>query len=275
VSELCREIQQAYWTFDAEEKAKLLKGYPDGLSWCERLRLLHLACLELLNTEQGQKQLGAGEMERAFNAPEGETRDLCEALVEQLMREDSPYRPRYVLVWQGSSGQSNTREPDIRGPFRNASITHLGALEVVRLDEKERPRELAFVGLDELRGVAFGRPAVFRAAKLFYDDDRGEEIVLSPLLYGVSWDTPNAYYRDGSMTRFCCHIEIEGLPSRVAVGVGHQDYAVMGANGGASLLGLGSVGELVVALSPDDPKLEQKCKARGMDPDQVTSGPDP
>jgi hypothetical protein len=265
----CRELQQDYWTFDAEEKERLLKQNPERLSWNDTLRLLHLSCLELLGTDEGQKQLLAKEAEAPREMSDSAAGSLCRALAERLITSDGPYRPRLVLVWQGNSGQSSEREPDIQGIFRNASITHLGALEIIRIDEDGRPTELAFVGLDELRGVAFGAPAVFRMAKLFYDDGRGDEIVFVPLLYAVSWGTPNTYDRDGSMTRFCCHVAVEGEPARLGVGIGHQDFTVLRRDGDASLFGLGSVGEIAVALSTDDQRFEQKCKARGLDPVEV------
>ena len=40
---------------------------------------------------------------------------------------------------------------------------------------------------------------------------------------------------------------------------------------GQSLFGLGSIGEIMVALFVDDPKFNQKCMARGLDPEQVRS----
>ena len=35
------------------------------------------------------------------------------------------------------------------------------------------------------------------------------------------------------------------------------------------IFGLGSIGEIMVVLFWDDPKFDQKCRARGLDPDDV------
>ena len=38
---------------------------------------------------------------------------------------------------------------------------------------------------------------------------------------------------------------------------------------GQSLFGLGSIGEIMIALYMNDPTFDQKCKARGLDPEAV------
>ncbi len=125
--------------------------------------------------------------------------------------------------------------------------------------------ELSFVTLDELRGAFFHGSALFRYGKLFYDDGHPDEIVLVPLLYGVSWLTPNTIDQDGTTTRFICSIETEKDQTALSIGVGHQDFIIEGVR--QALFGINSIGELMVALFVNDPKFEQKCRARGLDPD--------
>ena len=266
IVEAARRLQTDYWSLDPDEFNRLREPPVESLPWERRLRLLHLACLDMLSEDAIKRQLMSEEMEPT-DAPEGPSRELVEKLLGLLTSESSPYRPRHVAVWQGRPGESASRQPDLQGVLRNASLTHLGCLEVLRLDGNERPVELAFVPLDDVQGIAFAGPGPFRYAKLLYDDGRPAEMVLAPLLYGISWSTPNSYDRDGTMTRFLCSMPIDGSVSRFSIGAGHQDCAIE--QDGQVLFGLGSVGEFMVALAADDPKFTQKCKARGLDPDEI------
>jgi hypothetical protein len=261
-------MHREYWTFKPEEKAELLSRYPDGLSWPEMLRLHHLSCLEMLSTEKGNKQFAATDSLELPEAPGGDAQDLCVELFGKLASDRSPYRPRHCLVWQGEPGQSDQRDPDMQGVMANASMTHLGSIEIIRIDENEHPQEVTFVPLDDIRGALFAGAGAFRGIRLFKEDG-SDDIARAPLLYGVSWNAPNSYDRDGTMTRFCCSPgkEITGLCG--GVGVGHQDLAVQAEDGGATLFGIGSVGEIMVALSVADPRFEEKCRGRGLDPDEV------
>ena len=165
-------------------------------------------------------------------------------------------------------GESGKRKADFQGFVRNASLTHLGCVEVVRLDSNQQPIELCFVPFDDLRGIAFAGQALFRYAKLFYEDGRADELVLAPLLYGVSWSTQNPLLQDGTLTELLCTVRLEADESNYSIGVGHQDfYATNGDR--LTLFGLGSVGEFAFALATDDPKFREKCRARGLDPDDV------
>jgi hypothetical protein len=114
-------------------------------------------------------------------------------LITQLVSDNSPYKPRHVAVWRGKAGESDKHEPDLIGILCNASLTHLGCIEVIRLDAEQRPIELAFISHDEIRGAVFDRTALFRAGMLFFDDGRADEVVLVPLLYGISWLSPHDF----------------------------------------------------------------------------------
>jgi hypothetical protein len=249
------EIQRAYWTHNAEEQARLEARGVEQLSWPERLRLHHLICLQRLHT--GAERASATEQ--------------CRHTVRALLAADSPYRPRPATIWQGQSAQpGGGREPDMQGEFLNPSLTHLGCLEVYRVDAANQPTRLDFVGFDELSGVVFAPPNVIRAAKLIHDDGRGE-IVMVPLLYGLTWAIGNEFDRAGRMTRFVAHLDGEevGAIGASGIGVGQQDFSVRGQDGGSSLFGLGSVSEISFPLDMRDPRFDAKARARGIDPVEV------
>lgn len=162
------QIQRDYWTYKPNEQSQLESRFAQ-LTWLERLRLHHLVCMQ--RTSPGAKAV-----------------DRCRESVTSLIAADSPYRPRPAMIWQGELAVPDSdREPDIQGEFFNPSLTHLGCLEVYRCDASNQPTQLDFVSFDELTGVVFAPPNLIRAAKLFYEDGRGE-IVLVPLLYGITWN---------------------------------------------------------------------------------------
>jgi hypothetical protein len=262
-------IQQQYWTPNPDEKKRLLMKGIDDLAWDEALRLLHLACLEILSDGPCREQLVNEEilLEEPLDAPPGDNRDLIMRLVTRLRSEASPYKARHVAVWQGEAGGSDQRKADLEGIFINASLTHLGCIEVIRFDSEQQPAELTFISLDEIRGAVFASPALFRSGKFFFDDGRPDEIVLVPLLYGISWLSPINFDQDGTATRFICAMETEEGKPAMTIGVGHQDFVIE--RDGQTLFGLGSIGELMVAIFVDDPKFDRKCKARGLDPKAV------
>ncbi|MFX0205847.1 MAG: hypothetical protein ACFFDT_07650 [Candidatus Hodarchaeota archaeon] len=272
--------QEKYWRFDAEEKARLTQSDPMQLPWNEMLRLNHLCCLEMLDTKLGKLYLQdpdayaphiSGIQNTALRR--GLNLDFWPELLRKLVSKDSPYRPRYCLVWQVNPTTTNSREPDLEGCFMNLSITHFGSIEVIKVDTEQKPMELAFIGFDEIIGLILGRPSLFRAAKLFYEDRRKSEIVWLPLLYGVSWKSPNSHDRDGSYTRFVGHtkVKIEGMGINFGIGIGHQDFLIRNVEKPkeAVKFGLGSIDEIQVALDINDPKFEDKCRTRGLNPDEL------
>jgi hypothetical protein len=265
-ADLMMKPQRTYWTYNSAEKAALLNRYPDSLSWPETLRLHHLSCLELLNSQEGKAQLMT-EQGESFEAPEGVTSDLCRELTRRLLSENSPYRMRHCSIWQGEAGKSEQRPAGLQGFLRDASLTHLGCLEVIRLDSQFEPKELAFIPFDDIQGVMFAQPGLFRPAKVLYEYSKGEEIVCVPLIYAISWLSEFEYDHDGTFTRFCCHLFIEKL-NYVGIGIGHHDFSLTVPEGENEeyLFGLGSVSEMAFNLELIDPKFDQKCRGRGLDP---------
>ena len=249
------KLQEAYWSFNSAEYAQLESRGVEQLSWPDLFRYHHLNCL---------RRLGKGPERELSNAP-------CLQSLQRLLLPESPYRARPALVWQGlAAPQGNEREPDLQGEMLNPSLTHLGCLEVCRVDAKHLPTRLDFVSFDELAGVMFAPPSLLRAAKLFYNDGR-DEVVLVPLLYGITWSRGNAYDRAGEMTRFLAHLDSE-QPTGLGVsglGIGQQDLTLHNQQGGASLFGLGSVSEISFPLDMRDLRFDEKARARGIDPEEV------
>ena len=138
---------------------------------------------------------------------------------------------------------------------------------MIRLDAEQQPTELTFISFDEILGAVFDRTALFRTGMFFFDDGRPDKVVLVPLLYGISWLSPHDFDQDGRSTRFISAIETDDDKQNLVIGVGHQDFVMAGDS--QPLFGLGSIGEIMIVLFMDDPKFDQKCRARGLDPDDV------
>lgn len=257
-----------YWTFNAEEQASLLARGIEALPWPELLRLHHLNCLEVLASRPDSGESEDGEITLA--AGQGQSTpalDRCGQTGERLLLPESPYRPRHADVWQGSLDPNNEQPPTMQGTLCNPSLTHLGCLEVLRLDAQQRPSELAFVAFDDLRTVAMAPPKIFRAARLFYEGERPDEIVFLPLLYATSWRSSSPYLRDGRMTQFLAYPP-GGPAAEFGIGVGQQDFSIRGGER-QSLFGLGSVAQISFALDVSDPRFAAKCRARGLDPEAI------
>jgi hypothetical protein len=274
ITERAIQLQRDYWVFDPKEKTELLSRYPDSLSWPEILRLHHLICLELLNTKRCRAQwlnLDDKSASHHHDAPKSLTLDFCKELIQLLVSAESPYRPRRSSIWHGRAGQSERNPPGLEGILRNASLTHLGCIEIIRFDENTQPKELAFIPFDDIRGILFGKLSIFRLAKILYYDSSRDEVVFAPLLYGVSWFTNYKMDHDGSFTRFCCNFHMNGYEYHFSIGVGHQDF-IMSEDEGlqmGSLFGLGSIGEIMFPLETNDPKFDQKCRFLGWDPEAI------
>lgn len=247
------QLQRKYWTFDQAEMDSLAARRPADLDFPTLLRLHHLYCMEIFR-------------QHGDEATDVELSSAHRDVVGLLFGANGKCRSRHCVLGMGQAGKV---QKEHQGLLSNASVTHLGCLEVIRLGPSNEPKELAFVPLDDIRGAIFAAPSLFRGAKLFYDDGRPDEIVSVPLLYGLSWQTSNDFDHDGTMTRFCCHLEVEGQVQRSGIGLGQQDVAIQSEKGGATLMGLGAVGEIMVALEMTDARFETKCRARGLNPEVI------
>jgi hypothetical protein len=243
------EMQREYWTHNAREQADLEAQDVPQLGWRDLLRLHHLICLERVNS--------------------GVEREPCREVLHRLLAGDSPYRPRPALIWKPRGKQpSSTQEPNLQGEFLNASLTHLGCLEIYRIDAANQPIQVDFVGFDELSGVVFDAPALVRMAKLFYEGGRSE-IVQVPMLYGLTWTIGNEHDRAGLMTRFVAHLQNTALPVAAGIGVGQQDFCITGNDNNHTVFGLGSVAQISFPLDMRDHRFDEKARERGMDPDEI------
>jgi len=241
-------LQAAYWRPDPAALAALA-GRFHSLAWGERLRLHHLLCMQIVDA--GYDGLRPH-------------RDLFQELLGLLLSPKSPWRPRSAAIWQGAPSVSDPRPPTLQGLLSNASLTHLGAVEMIHLDASQSPTALDFVPFDELLSLVAAGQSLFRAARVFTLGATGGPTVWLPLLYGTSWCSPEPTDRDGSMTRFD-HLP-DDVPSPVrGVGFGHQDLQLFDPEHGR-LLGIGGVGEIMMALEISDPRFDAKCRARGVDP---------
>lgn len=248
------EMQRAYWTYDSSQQAHLQGRGVEQLTWPERLRLHHLNCMEVLQTRGKQAAV----------------KEKCLSLAGRLLSDSSPYRPRSAMIWQGQMAPAeNEREPDFQGVLLNPSLTHLGSLEIYRLDGSHQPERIDFVSFDDLAGAIFAPPNLLRGVRLSYDDLE-TEIVLMPMIYGATWMIGNQFDRTGRMTRFVAHVDSEALAAfgATGVGVGQQDLTV-GTAEGHRLFGLSSVSEIAFPLDMSDPRFDDKARARGIDPDEV------
>ena len=257
-------LQRDYWRPAPDEKAALV-AREDALSPIELLRLHHLTCLDLLALIQRaalDDELGD------VDAPDGEDLDRCTRLLPRLAGPEGPFRPRHALVWQarGGAAAGGEREPDLRGALTNASVSHLGALEIVRL-QGTTPVTLEFLAFDDIASIDIGPPSLFRPARIYLERE-GDEFIpgLLSLLYGCSWESPNEYDKDGTMTRFAFHVERALGERGLGLGVGHQDFTF--ADGGV-LFGMGSLESIVFPLDASAPDFERRCRKRGLDPQEM------
>lgn len=208
------KIQMAYWSHNPVEKEALLRRGVERLGWGDLLRLHHLTCMELYFQAEA-----AGDDSDPQEAS-GPAADLCRQIIGRLLGADSPYRPRAAQVWQKSGD-----DPDLQGTLANASVTHLGSLEIIRMDqERGRFEGIEFVPFADLHNVELAEPGLFRPARVNRVGGGGPEVALIPLLYGVSWLSARESDYDGSMTRFCAHLLVEGVEGDLPVGIGHQDF---------------------------------------------------
>lgn len=257
-------LQRRYWAFHRPEFARLRDKLQKGTTWEERLRMLHLCCAGLLATPEGKDALqGDLALEASFH-PLGK---IASAVAGMLLEKNSPYRPRNSAIWQGSQPPADDQQPDLVGFARNASLSHLGCLEYITLDEQRRPERIAFLPLHRMRQLLPGKPALFRSAKIIHEDQT-EEVVLLPLIYGFSWASSEVADQDGTMTRFVLPVKFAGNQQPLGIGLGHQDWLVSG-DRGDTLVGLGSVSLVDMPLDLRDSDWEEKARLRGLNVDEI------
>lgn len=253
------DLQITYWTFNSEEKEALLGKYQAGdITFPDLYRLHHLFCMEIMDANGKTPEI----------RKKKELIPLMKEIGAKLSGPTSPYRSFHGTFWQGEPGSEQERPADLEGFFTNASLSHLGALEVIGIDENEEMTGVSFIPFDELRGAVFLRPSLLKAGMVYFEYGSGQKGYWVPGVYGLTHLFGDEYEQNGSMTTFHNHIEIPGIPFPMAIGLGQQDLLIQ-SEGGASLTGIVAIAEFMISLSTDDPRFAEKCVGRGMDPEEV------
>ena len=266
------ELQREYWRPNDEEEEQLRAKLAEA-SWKEKLRLLHLTCSRLLLRGAGKQQLLHDDLNEEPQPIDDPLVRLIQSLLLELLVDGSPYLPRAAFVWKGmgEAAELEERDPDHQGMLYNASLTHLGSLEVLRTDENNEVSKIDFIPFEQIRDIVVSSQkdpfSGFSLAKIFFDDERAQDFVLLPLLYGLSWASGLENDVDGSMTRFICSLEIPSTNRSLSIGIGQQDFFIRRQT--QDVFGLASVAHVSFPLAVDDPNFEKKCKARGIDPKEI------
>lgn len=274
-------LQKAYWRADPAELATLEQLAEP--SFAERLRLHHLRCMAWLSESAAlQQALLAPASERgptdALEVPASVIASLDALLVRR-----SPHRARHGFAWLGSGPPAGEGIPysDHQGRTINASFTHLGALEVITLDASLEPAALAFVPFDELVTLTLapreaGELTPFRAAKLLREYGLPEQVVLVPLRHGLSWyafepallrgEGPDAEHELARVP-----VPKLGEGRSLALRVGWQRLETLSdyEHEGLGSFRLADAYQLSLAIDADDPRFADKCRGRGIEPEQV------
>lgn len=249
------ELQRAYWTHNRDEQAELERRGFDQLHWSEQLRLHHLVCMQQLLPAQKPARATA----------------KCLQSARALIAPGSPWRRQSAMIWNGhQDGYEATSHPDFQGKLINASLTHLGCLEVYRLDSTHQPTRLDFVRFDELASIKIAAPGLIRLATLSYHDGRQEKVFI-PMLYGACWNNGDEADRSGEVARFVTCLDDQEIKALgiMGIGVGRQDLSVLRPNRGIRVFDLRLVTEIVFMLDMHDPGFDAKARSLGMDPDEV------
>jgi hypothetical protein len=299
VSERAIELQKRYWSLDADELRELEGRGFAALSWAQKLRLHHLRCLALLDA-------GDGALRRELLAPVDERptpRELAEdratwdpmldarvgASARALVGRRSPYRPRHGFAWLGEAAPAGEDIPysNFQGRTLNASITHLGCVEVIRLDEALEPAALEFVGLDEILTISRGQRSAdeaalpFVPARILREYGREELVVLLALRYGLSWFSHEPELLRGRGAHEVGARELGGLADPAKAVGNPRDRRPLGVRAGVQTLeclsdyeddglgrfALGDAYQLSLAIDQGDPRFVDKCRGRGLDPE--------
>jgi hypothetical protein len=286
-------LQKRYWSPAPDELGELEGRGLAALDWPEKLRLHHLRCLALLDAREGllRRDLLAPAAERPGavdleNAIEPDLRQRVMASGKALLGRRSPYRPRHGFAWLGDGPPEGDAVPysDFQGRIVSASLTHLGCIEIIRLDPSTlEPAALEFLAFDQVMTLARSPRAhasdPFVPARILREYGQDPLVVLLPLRYGLSWFALEPELLRGQATHEVAPIELRGLadPTKalyesldrrmLGIAVGPQrleslsDYA----QEGLGRFDLGAAYQISLAIDQDDPRFDDKCRGRGLD----------
>ena len=298
VAERAVALQKGYWTGNAEELALLEARRFETLDSRELLRLHHLRCLALLDARDGilRRGLLAPIAERPSEAELRAATDpkllaAIEASAKALLGRRSSHRPRHAFTWLGAGPPTGDQVPysDLQGRTLNASLTHLGTLEVIGLDEAFEPARVEFLDLDQILTISLAagqldRSAPFRPARVLREYGLDDRVVLLPLRYGLSWFAHEPELLRGTAEHRLAAIELGGLaePSRavgnpldrraLGIAIGPQCFEVLSdyredGERGLSRFQLADAYQISFAIDQDDPRFVEKCRGRQLDPE--------
>jgi hypothetical protein len=293
IGERAIELQKRYWSPAPEQLQELEERGLAALDWPDKLRLHHLRCLALLDAADGVLRRGllAPQAERpsASELSSGLDPLLHERVAgsaKALLGRRSPYRPRHGFAWLGDGPPEGDAVPysDFQGRIVNASLTHLGSVEVIRLDPSTlEPAALEFIAFDEIMTLARGpredRSTPFVPARILREYGQGELVVLLPLRLGPSWFALEPKLLRGETTHEVGGLELRGLadPSKsigepldrrvLGIQVGPQRFEVLSdyLQEGLGRFELGDAYQISLAIDQDDPRFDDKCRGRGLD----------
>ena len=259
------ELQKAYWRFDADEYDALWARGVTELSWKECFRLHHLGVLRRV------EEVGLSRLVEGTALPEATAAEL--EMLAHLCSKASPYRPRHGFCWQGQRPPETDEIPysDFQGRLMNACTTHLGAFEVLSLDDALTPQRVEFLAFDEVMTLASPAGPPFRGARILPEYGHAPRVVLLPRNYGLTWRVPVAELLRGEQHRVLGSPRGEGdepLAGAGVVGLGAQTLRCASefADEGLSELSMSSCYQISLAIDADDPRFEEKCRGRGIDP---------
>jgi hypothetical protein len=278
------DLQKAYWRAQPDELRELASRVEP--SWAERLRMHHLRCLDWLDADDGllRRTLLAPPAERPIvhSSAHSSANEALLASAKQLLARRSPYRPRHGFTWLGDGPPEGDAIPysDFQGRTINGSLTHLGALEVVTLDDRHEPAGIEFIAFDELMTLTVAprepgdvQPA-FRPARVLREYGLAERIVLLPLRHGLSWLAHDPALLRGTgddAEHEVGRLAIPQLPGErtLAIRAGLQRLETLSdhAHEGLGSFRLADCYQLSLAIDDDDPRFADKCRGRGIDPE--------
>jgi hypothetical protein len=176
-------LQMRYWQTTDETCNSALQELHADATWSERLRRHHQLASAFAAASSPPLWLDA------FQLHGDRLSQLRQALRDssaQLLGPASPFRARHGVVWRGIAPPADGEPaPDFSGLLRARSVAHLGALEVIRLNEAQEPRELDFVAFADLETLAILPETIFAAGLLVKGDSK--EPVLIPTRHGLTW----------------------------------------------------------------------------------------
>jgi hypothetical protein len=286
-------LQKRYWSPAPEELLELEGRGLGALDWVEKLRLHHLRCLALLDAHEGvlrrgllapvAERPGADELATAMDPV---LRERVAASAKMLLGRGSPYRPRHGFAWVGDGPPEGDAVPysDFQGRIVNGSLTHLGCVEIIRLDPTTlEPAAIEFLAFDEIMTLARGprgdAGGPFVPARILREYGQGELVVLLPLRYGLSWFALETDVLRGEAAHEVAGIEVRGLADAsksfsepldrrmLGISVGPQRLEVLSdyVQEGLGRFELGAAYQISLAIDQDDPRFDDKCRGRGLD----------